>query len=172
MNPVSPSPADAAGGRRALRAILWGGLTAGTLDAVYAVVAYRSTAPRIFRSVASGLLGADAFRGGLGTAALGMGLHYLIAFTAAAVYYGASLKLPILVRRAVPCGLAFGMAVYFFMNFVVLPLSAFPYSKGFSLSLFKDPMFLGGLFIAHALLIGLPIALIARRHSAGRPTKP
>jgi hypothetical protein len=152
-----------------LRAILWGGLSAGTLDAIYAVVAYRTTANRVFRSVASGLLGAQAFQGGLGTAALGMGLHFLIALTIAAVYVAASRKLPLLIRYAVPCGLLYGMACYFVMNFVVLPLSAAPFGRPFSLSLFRDPQFLGGLFIAHALLIGLPIALIARGHALRGP---
>ena len=56
-----------------------------------------------------------------------------------------------LLAQAVPCGLAFGVAVYFFMGFVVVPLSkARP--GGFAWA----PM------IGHALLVGLPIALIAR----------
>jgi hypothetical protein len=162
------APARAPSG--ALGAVLWGGLIAGTLDAIYAVVAYRTTAPRIFRSVASGLLGKEAFEGGLGTAALGMGLHFFIALTIAAVYVAASRKLPLLVRHAVPCGLLYGMAAYFVMNFVVLPVSAVPFSRPFSLALFTEPMFLGGLFIAHALLIGLPIALVARRFALCAPT--
>jgi hypothetical protein len=167
MNTMAPGPGSADDGAR--RAVVWGGLIAGTLDAIYAVVASGSTAPRVFRSVASGLLGKDAFQGGLGTGALGMGLHFFIALTIAAVYVAASRKLPLLVRRAVPCGLLYGMAVYFVMNFVVLPLSAAPFSRPFSLALFKDPRVLGGLFIAHALLIGLPIALVARRYALSAP---
>jgi hypothetical protein len=147
---------------RAVEAILLGGLAAGVLDAILAVVLYRAPVIRIFQSIASGLLGRDAYQGGLATAALGMALHFVIATTAAAVYFAAGLKLPVLVRRAVPCGLAFGVAVYFFMNHVVLPLSAVRKSA-FSLRIFLISV------TGHALLVGLPIALLARR--ASRPSR-
>jgi hypothetical protein len=62
-------------------------------------------------------------------------------------------KQPILVRRPVPCGLGFGVAVYFFMKYVVLPLSAVVRLTPF------DPLAM----IGHAFLVGLPIALVARR---------
>jgi hypothetical protein len=133
----------------------------GVLDILDAFVFYglRGASPlRILQSVASGLLGANAFQGGLATAALGMTLHFFIAFGAASVYYCASLRLPALLRKPVPWGLAFGVAAYFFMNYVVLPLSAV--RKGpFSLA-----PFLNGV-IGHALLVGLPIALLASRSS-------
>ena len=58
------------------------------------------------------------------TAALGMLLHFFIATTAAAVYIAASSRLKLLVAQAVPCGLTFGVAVYFFMKEIVVPLSA------------------------------------------------
>jgi hypothetical protein len=81
-----------------------------------------------------------------------MFLHFFIATTAAAVYTSASLKLPTLVRQPVPWGIAFGAAVYFFMNFVVLPLSAA-----------RGGRFAWGAFIGHLFLVGLPIALLASR---------
>lgn len=49
-----------------VRAILWGGLIAGALDLLYAFVWYgpRGVSPvRILQSIASGLLGADAYEG-------------------------------------------------------------------------------------------------------------
>jgi hypothetical protein len=147
---------------RAFRAILWGGLMAGVFDIIFAFVFYSlkgSTPLRILRSVASGLLGADAPKGGLGTAALGLVLHFVIAFGAAAVYYAASRGLKVLVRRAVVCGLLYGVAVYLFMNFVVLPLSAIPFKPTYPL----DVLLIG--LAGHMLLIGLPIALAVRRYS-------
>src|ERR1700756_1467286 len=64
--------------------ILWGGLIAGTMDITAAVLTYkiRNNVPpiRILQSVASGLLGKDAFTGGAPTAALGLFLHFVIAF--------------------------------------------------------------------------------------------
>jgi hypothetical protein len=79
-------------------------------------------------------------------------LHFFIATTAAAVFFAASTRLRWLVQRAVPCGLGFGVAVYFFMKEVVVPLSAA-----------RPGPFSWTAMIGHALLVGLPIALVARR---------
>jgi hypothetical protein len=52
----------------------------------------------------------------------------------------------------------YGVACYFVMTFVVLPLSAFPPRT----APIPWAVFLNGV-IGHALLVGLPIALLARR---------
>jgi uncharacterized membrane protein YagU involved in acid resistance len=142
-------------------AILWGGGIAGLLDILYAFVLYgqRIGPVRVLQSVASGLLGADAYKGGSGTAALGLLLHFVIALGAAAVYYAASRKLGFLVRWPLACGLLYGIAVYLFMNFVVLPLSAFPGQPSYPLR----ALLVG--FLGHMFLVGLPIALAVRRFS-------
>jgi hypothetical protein len=143
---------------------------AGTDDAILAVVLYKVAFVRMFQSIAAGLLGRASYEGGLWTAALGMALHYFIATTASAVYYAASLKLPVLIRRAVPCGLAFGVGIYFFMNYVVLQLSAVPRKPTLSLAVLQNPTWWIAL-VGHMLIIGLPIALInrwsARRSAPG-----
>jgi hypothetical protein len=147
--------------RGAVRAVFRGGLLCGVLDLTAAIVQYglRGVPPiRIMQSIAAGLLGADAFKGGAATATLGTALHFLIAFTAAAVYYGASRHLRWMVTKAVPAGAAFGVAVYFFMNYIVLPLSRFPV-RAFNLE-----NFVIGLII-HVLFVGLPVALAVRSHS-------
>lgn len=150
-----PSPAPSKAGR----AILWAGLIAGTLDITAACVtgyARRGTSPvTTLQSVASGLLGPGAFEGGGATAALGLLLHFVIAFTAAAVFYLASRKLRFLVEQPWISGPLYGIAVYFFMNLVVVPLSSAP---------FKIPINPVGLLI-HVFCVGLPIALAVRRHS-------
>jgi hypothetical protein len=147
-------------------AILWGGLVAGILDITDAIVTWGLRgvpANRILQAIASGLLGRASFEGGWPTVVLGAFLHFFIATGAAATYVAASAKLPILVRRAVPCGLAFGVCVYLFMNYVVLPLSAYPAGSGtFSLSAFLHGV------IGHALLVGLPIALLTRKFTGPR----
>ena len=135
------------------RAILWGGLAAGIGDSILALVLYRVPLTVIFQSIAAGLLGREAYRGGLATAALGMFLHFFIEMTAAAVYLGASRKLPLFARQPVLCGLGFGAAVYLFMKYLVLPLSAVVRLTPF------EPLAM----IGHAFLVGLPIALFARR---------
>ena len=144
------------------KAVLWGGLIAGVLDAVDGVVAFGLTGLnplQVLQYIASGLLGPSSFRGGLWTAALGTVLHFFIAFAVAAVYIVASQRITVLKSKAVFSGLLFGVAVYFFMNYVVLPLSAVAHSP------FSPGLFANGV-IGHAFFVGLPIALYARR--AGR----
>ena len=147
---------------RASRAILWGGLLAGAGDITFAFVVngLRGVGPvRVLQSVAGGLLGPAAREGGLATAALGAVLHFSIAFGAAAVYWLASRRLRVLVRRPVACGLPYGVAVYLFMSLVVVPLSAAYFKPSFA----PAAVLLNA--AGHMLLVGLPIALAARRFS-------
>ena len=156
------SAASSTGAARAGRAILWGGLSAGVLDLTAAVVNnyFRGIAPaRVLRAIASGLLGANSSRGGVGTAALGVALHFLIALTAAAVYYALSHRLKFLVRRPYVSGALYGVAVHLFMSLVVLPLSAFPYEVSFR------PTTLATNLLIHVLCVGLPISLATRAAS-------
>jgi uncharacterized membrane protein YagU involved in acid resistance len=142
-----------------VQAIFWGGLVAGTLDAIDGVIAYGTQGLnpiQVLQYISSGALGQSAFQGGLATAALGAVFHFSIAWAAAAVFVLATRRLEILKTRAVPAGLLYGAAVYFFMNYLVLPLSAVAAST-FRLGLFANGV------IGHALFVGLPISLFARR---------
>jgi hypothetical protein len=142
-----------------VEAISWGGLIAGVLDAIDGVIAYgrQGLSPiQVLQYIASGALGKSAFEGGLATAALGAGFHFIIAWVAAAVFVLASRRLEILKTHAVLVGLIYGAAVYFFMNYLVLPLSAVAPAT------FQLGLFLNGV-IGHAVFVGLPIALFARR---------
>ena len=141
------------------QAIFWGGLVAGVLDAIDGVIAYGTQGLnpiQVLQYIASGTLGKSAFQGGLATAALGAAFHFLIAWVAAAVFVLASQRVGVLKTHAVPAGLFYGAAVYFFMNYLVLPLSAV------AASTFQLGLFLNGV-IGHALFVGLPISLFARR---------
>jgi hypothetical protein len=142
-----------------VEAISWGGLIAGVLDAIDGVIAYgtQGLSPiQVLQYIASGALGKSAFQGGLATAALGAGFHFIIAWVAAAVFVLASRRLEILKTHAVLAGLIYGAAVYFFMNYLVLPLSAV------AAGTFQLGLFLNGV-IGHSGFVGLPIALFARR---------
>ena len=146
---------------RAFDTIVWGGLIAGVLDSVDAVIVFglKGMNPiQVLQYVASGLLGTSAFQGGFRTAGLGVLLHFFIAFVVAAIFYMGSLKLPILYKKPLIFGFTYGAAVYIFMNYLVLPLSAVPKSP------FSLPLFLNGI-IGHGLFIGFVIAWFARRSS-------
>ena len=141
------------------QAIFCGGLIAGILDAIDGVIAYGTQGLnpiQVLQYIASGALGQSAFQGGLATAALGAAFHFSIAWAAAGVFVLATRRLEILKTHAVPAGLLYGAAVYFFMNYFVLPLSAV------AASTFHLGLFLNGV-IGHALFVGLPISLFARR---------
>jgi Na+/alanine symporter len=108
-------------------------------------------------AIAAGLLGREAFHGGVGIYVLGVALHFFIACSAAAVYYGASRKLGFMTEHPLVCGLFFGAAVEEVMRLIVLPLSAL-HSKG----LYKLHDLILGLLV-HMVVVGLPISFSVRR---------
>ena len=141
-------------------AALAGGLLAGILDIVYAFIwlgASGRTPAWVLQSVASGWLGRAAFSGGLGAAALGLASHLGISVAAAAIY-GAAVRGSAWIRKHWIVGaIAFGVLVYLFMGFVVIPLSAAPFGPSWA-----PRAFIQG-FISHAVVFGLPIAWVWRR---------
>jgi hypothetical protein len=70
--------------------------------------------------------------------------------------YLASRRLPLLNRSPLACGVAFGLAIYVAMTFVIVPLSATP-ARALTLSVVSV-----GQFLIHPVL-GVAIALIVRR---------
>jgi hypothetical protein len=139
--------------RNAFLAIAAGGLIAGTLDLLQAIILFGTDIPL---AIAGGLLGRAAFQGGAGTYALGVLLHFFIAFSAAAVYYVASRRLGFLTEHALLCGLFFGAAVELVMNLIVLPLSALHARGPYEL---RD--LIQGLLV-HMAVVGLPISFSVR----------
>ena len=143
----------------ALSAILIGGAIAGACDITYAITfwAFRGvSATRVLQSVASGLLGKAAFKGGLATAPLGLVLHFFIAFSAATIFYFA----------ARPCRYLF-VAHFLRHSLRTRHLcddesgrpAAFRFSaQGYVSAVGYDD----GIFV-HMFLIGLPISLAVRR---------
>jgi hypothetical protein len=145
---------------RAFRAIASAGLIAGILDitSAFVIAELKGTGSiRMLQGIASGLLGPRSFEGGMATAGLGLAIHFLIAFTAASVFYAASRKLTFLTQHTVTSGLLYGIAVYLSMYWIVVPL-AFVNARH---SVSRDVTAV----IIHMLLIGLPISLIVRWHS-------
>jgi Na+/alanine symporter len=140
--------------RKALLSIAVGGGIAGTLDLLQACILFGWDIPLV---IAGGLLGRQAFQGGAGTYVLGLALHFFIACSAAAVYYGVSRKLRFMVEHPLVCGLFFGAAVEDVMRLVVLPLSALHSHGPYKL---KD-LILG--LAVHMVVIGLPISFSVRR---------
>ncbi len=115
---------------RKIRAILWIGLVAGTLDITENLVFnhFRGiSAWRVFQYIASGLIGMKSFRSGWSSVALGVVIHYAIALTWTGIFLFAALKFPTITRRPLLSGVIYGCLVYLIMTFMVLPLSGVPH---------------------------------------------
>jgi hypothetical protein len=147
---------------QSLAAIFWAGLLCGALDIAAAFVTWapQGVPPvRILQGIARGLLGPKSFNGGWPTAALGLALHFFIAFCAAMVFYLASRKLAFLTLRPVLSGVLYGVAVYLVMYWVVMPLAHIVSRAHFSWPA-------SAIAIAtHMLCVGLPISLVVRHYS-------
>jgi hypothetical protein len=140
--------------RNALLAIAVGGGIAGVVDLLIACIQLGWDIPL---TVAAGLLGRQAIHGGVGTWFLGVFLHFFIAFSAAAVYYVASRRLPFLTEYPLVCGLCFGAWVELAMNLIVLPLSTLQARGPFTLHYLIEGL------LSHMVVIGLPISFSVRR---------
>jgi hypothetical protein len=144
----------------AFRTIVTAGLVVGVLDISSAFVIWwqRGTGvQRGLQGIAAGLLGPKSFDGGMVTAALGLALHFFVAFVVVSIFYMASRKLPSLTENAFVSGALYGIGVYIVMYWFVLP-TTFP--------AFRHRLWNELLAIAiHICLIGLPCAFIVRRYS-------
>ena len=145
--------------RRAdLRAILLGGLIAGTIDIGAAALINGLSPVTIMQAVASGLLGKAAFHGGPQAAALGMGLQWAMSLAIAAIYVLAARWITTLRRRWILDGLAYGVGVFVVMNYAVMPLSAVGHAPHFTALSFAENL-------VAMLLFGLIVAYFARERS-------
>lgn len=151
---ASPSPKP-----HPFLAIFVAGFIVGVLDLAYAILVYSPKKPILVpQTIASGVLGMKSYSGGAQAAALGVLLHFIIAFGAATAYYLLSRKLVFLIDRPVLSGLAYGAFVYGFMHVVVLPLSAVQLRHMALIYQVCE-------FVEHWFCVGLPIAISVRHYS-------
>jgi hypothetical protein len=150
---------------KAFHTIILGGLAIGILDFIDASsffpLYYGITIQQVWWGPASGILGRDGARaGGWNTALLGVVMHFVVATCIAAVYYLLSRNISLMIKKPVISGIVFGLLAHYVMQMIVVPLSA---RGGALLNVFNEPFgsMLNSL-IGHALLVGLPVALIAR----------
>lgn len=137
------------------------GLAGGALDAIAASTIYPLAYPgltvtRIWQSVAAGWFGKASYDGGAAMVAIGLAFHFFIALCAGMVLTFVMARAEISRRLWPVSGAVFGAAMYFFMQKVVLPLSAtgpqHPDVKSMAI----------GLGI-HIFIFGMGSALVARQ---------
>jgi uncharacterized membrane protein YagU involved in acid resistance len=144
------------------RAILYATLVVGVLDAADGVVfrGLQGQDPiQVLQYIASSLLGARSFSGGLATAGLGVVMHFVIALVVVAIYILASRRVAVLRMQWVLPGLLYGSAVWAVMNLLVLPLTAVAPGPIMTAALVNG-------VIGHALFVGLPSAFFAKKVAA------
>jgi uncharacterized membrane protein YagU involved in acid resistance len=144
--------------RYARSPILIGGLIAGTIDIGAACSINKLNPVVILQAIASGVLGRTSFRMGLLSAVLGLVLQWGMSVLIAAIFIGAARRLTILKRRWIGAGLAYGVVVFFIMNYVVVPLSAAKFAATLTVTGFLENM-------SAMLLFGLIIAFCARENA-------
>jgi hypothetical protein len=137
-------------------AIFLGGLIAGAIDIGAASLINGRNPAFIMQVIAGGLLGKASFGGGAATVILGAVLQELMGVLIAAIYVVTLKSVPAVLRRWIPSGLAFGVIVFFVMNYLVVPLSALKATPHFTSIKFAANM-------AAMLLFGLIVAFFARR---------
>jgi hypothetical protein len=112
---------------RLVRAGLVTGVTDGLFSSVLAAFFYGSTVTRLWQGVASMLLGAAAFEGGSRTAAIGLLMHFGVAFGWSAVFLALVLSSSWLRGvLAAPYGVIAVAAVYGPMIWLVMSLAVIP----------------------------------------------
>jgi uncharacterized membrane protein YagU involved in acid resistance len=143
---------------RAWATIVMAGGTAGAIDFLYAstmMMMAGQPATRAWMGVAGALFGKNmVIEIGLPMAAVGAALHFLITISAAAIFYVAAKRQPILLKHRLVSAVVFGLLFFLAMNYVIVPLS-----------LIGRPIYVGASRIArelltHIIVIGLPISLI------------
>jgi hypothetical protein len=143
------------------------GLIAGTLDGLAAAISYYIQTGKdplnVYRFVASGVLGTDAFSGGASIAVVGILFHYIIAFSWTILFFTVASRLNFLLKNWIVSGILYGIFVWIAMNFVVVPLSLVPMKSGPQ----EWSDILKGAVIL-VLCIGLPISYFARKYLSAR----
>jgi hypothetical protein len=154
---VEPTSSPLVRERPAPHTILIAWTLAGTLDIAAAVLYYAglsiTRATTLLQGIASGVLGARAFAGGLETAAFGLVLHYLIALIWTLVLFVCLGAFKALTRHLLLTGIVFGIVIWLTMNLVVLPLSHVRHAP-----LHLQPSIIAAIILVFC--VGLPIALV------------
>lgn len=155
----------------AVRAIVIGGLVAGTLDIGAAALISRVSPVLIAHYIATGAMGKAALSAGASAAYLGVVLQWLMSIVIAAVYWLVTARLPRLREQWWLGGLLAGPIIYLVMNFVVMPFSAAPVTLHDVIAHFT--LLKGAENLAAMVVFALIIAFCARYlavQSGGYPT--
>lgn len=108
-----------------LRAIFFTGLLSGSLDGLSAIVQAaikgNKDPAKIFKYIASAVVGAQAYTLGNGMFVLGLFFHYLIAFSFTILYFILYPSLKKLIANKWLLAILYGVFIWLIMNLLVVP---------------------------------------------------
>lgn len=147
------------------KTIVLAGLLVGSLDIIAAIVNFYAKTGKdpqlVLKYIASALVGKEAFAGGSAMSALGLLLHFLIAFIWTMFFFWIYPKLRFLSFNRIITGILYGIFIWFIMSHVVVPMSKAP-GGAFNLK----QAAIAALILIGA--IGLPLSFIAYRYYKGK----
>jgi uncharacterized membrane protein YagU involved in acid resistance len=146
---------------KGFKTIFWAGLICGILDGLAAIIFFyawlKLTPGQVMQFIASGIYGPAAFAGGTPMVWAGIAIHFFIAFVLAVIYFYAYPKISLLHTNPVLSGLLYGLGIWLVLNLLVMPASNIQQGP-------FDPAAALISIVWHMLLVGLPIALITKKH--------
>jgi len=147
--------------KSAVKTVLIAGLVAGVLDGLAAVIQTYIAVGRgpqvVFKFIASGVFGREAFAGGTIMVFWGVIFHMMIATGWALLLFLIYPKLIILLKNKYLIGIFYGAFVWVMMNLVIVPLSNTPQ---LSFDIVKALFAIAILIVC----VGIPAAMIVHRH--------
>jgi hypothetical protein len=145
--------------QKVIKTILLSGLLAGTLDCISAVVFLgKMNFSGVWKYVASGYFGSDAFAGSNEMVVFGLLFHFTIALFWAVAYYFIITRISFFTSNIVLGGLLYGIVIWCVMSLVVLPFTSIPKSSFTTIGVIKNMVIL-------MLCVGLPISLVINRRN-------
>jgi hypothetical protein len=115
------------------------------------------SASRVLHFVASGPFGDRALTG-TGFAVAGLFVHFAIMACMAAAFVLAAARLPLLLAHPIVAGAVHGLSLWFVMYWIVRP------ARWPQLTPSTDPTKIAEELFCHLILVGIPIALVARHY--------
>ncbi|HEY1890187.1 MAG TPA: hypothetical protein VGG63_07265 [Steroidobacteraceae bacterium] len=153
-----------------LRAILIGGLVAGTIDIEAAALINHVSPVLIAHYIASGALGKSALSAGTSAAYIGVLLQWGMSVIIAAIYWSVTARMPRLRAQWWLGGLLAGAVIYLVMNFIVMPFSAAPVTLHEVIARLRPAKAAENLLAM--FVFGLIVAFCARYLAAGKQPAP
>jgi hypothetical protein len=133
------------------------GILDGTAASVNAYLARGISPAAVFRYVASGAFGKEAFTMSESVVIYGLIFHFIIAIAWTFLFYALATRIRFLTTNWLPAGLGYGVLVWIGMNAVVLPLSKV---APLVYRLVPTTIMIG----IHMFVIGLSVSYLASRY--------